>query len=115
MTFHRPFQLPSLCTGGQIQLTIQSKNFEVITMRTRWWTWAAVTRFAEIVCSMYSLGCVPFGDGIRLGGDVPNHPMCEQTARSIRVIDNQSQALRATWHPGDLQRRAGIAGVTCKF
>src|SRR6266496_5274995 len=115
MPFHRCIQLTPLRTRGQVQLAIERENLEVIAMRARRWTRSAVTRFAEVTCSLHAFGRASFRDRIGLGRDVPDYPMRKQTARRIRVIYDQDQAFRARRNLRNLQRWAAVATVTCEF
>src|SRR5437870_2107498 len=94
MTFHRRVQLAPLRAGRQTQLPIQCENLEVITMRTRGWTRSAIARFPEVVCSLDSFWRASFGNRTDLRRNVPNRPMCEQSARRIGIIDDQDEAFR---------------------
>src|SRR4030095_5901090 len=115
MPFHGCIQLTPFRAGGQIQLAIERENLEVIAMRARGWTRSTVTGFTEVICSVDAFWCASLCDRVGLRRDVPSHPMRKESARRIRVIYDQGQTLRASRHLGNLQRRAGVAAVTCEL
>src|SRR5205823_12901730 len=58
------------------------------------WARSAVARLPEVVCSLYSLWRASFRNRSGLRRKVPNHPMREQSARRVRIIDDQDKAFR---------------------
>src|SRR5467141_4088023 len=114
MAFHRSIQLPSSCTGWQIQLSIQGENLEVVAVHARGWTRSAVARFAEVVCAVYSFRRASFRNSDRLRRDVPSHPMREQSARRIWIIDDQHESFCFGKNARNLQSRTGVCAVARK-
>jgi len=112
MTFHRCLQLAPLRAERQIQLSVEGENPEVITVRARRWTRSAVARLAEVVCSLHSFWRAAFRDGAGLRRDVPNRPMREQSARRVRIINDQDNAFRFGRNIRDLQRGTSVRAVT---
>ena len=115
MTLHRRVELAPFRADRQIQLAVERKNLEVITMRPRGRTRSAVTRFAEVIRTVNAFWSTSFLDAAGLRRDIPNSPMREQPVRGIRIIDDQGKAFRSRRNIRDLQGRAGIRAVTCKF
>src|SRR5947208_13786419 len=94
MSFHRRVKLAAFCAEGQIQLAIKSENLEVITVRARRRAWSAVSRCAEVICTLYAFWHASLLNRTRLGRDLPNGPVREQRTRCIAIIDTQCQGFR---------------------
>src|SRR5207244_6150272 len=79
-------------------------------------TGSAVIAFTEIICALDpGSGRTVLGDSCRFWIDVPDDPVRKQTARRIRIIDNQDQRFRFIRDATDLQCRTDVRSVTGEF
>ena len=116
MTAHGGIEFGAAHTRLQIQFGIEREDFEKITMRSGGRTGAAVIAFAKIVRALdRASGCTVLADSCRFRIDVPGDPMRKQTARRIRIIDNQDQRFRFIRDATDLQFRTDVRSVTGEF
>src|SRR5436305_3144027 len=103
-------------TGFQFQLEVEREDFEKIAMSSGRWTGATVIAFTKIICALHpASGRTVLGDSCRFRIDVPDDPMRKQTARRIRIINNQNQRLCVVRNGTNLQFRAYVRSVTGKF
>src|SRR5947208_11673611 len=85
-------------------------------MRSGGRTWSAVIAFTKIICALDSgSGRTVLGHSCRFWIDVPDDPVRKQTARRIRIIDNQDQRFRFIRDATDLQFRTDVRSVTGEF
>src|SRR5438128_10373580 len=85
-------------------------------MRSGGRTGAAVIALTKIVFALDRASRrTVLGDSCRFRIDVPDDPMRKQTARRIRIIDNQDKRLRVVRNATNLQFRAYVRSVTGKF
>ena len=116
MTAHGGVEFGAARTGFQFQFSVEREDFEKIAMRPRGRTGAAVIPFPEIICALdCGSGRAILGDSCRFWIDVPDDPVRKQTARRIRIIDNQDQRFRFIRDATDLQFRTDVRSVTGEF
>ena len=116
MTAHGGIEFGAARTGFQFQFSVEREDFEKIAMRPRGRTGAAVIPFIKIICALNSdSGRTVLGDSCRFRIDVPDDPVRKQTARRIRIIDNQDQRFRFIRDATDLQFRTDVRSVTGEF
>src|SRR5437879_3550494 len=85
-------------------------------MRSEGRTGTAIIAFTKIICPLDSAsGRTVLGDLCRFRIDVPDDPMRKQTARRIRIIDNQDERFRFVRDATDLQFRTYVRSVTGEF
>ena len=103
VTMHRRIQFGAACARFQIQLRIKRENLEKIVMSPGGRTWTTIIAFPEIVRALNAAGWrAVLADIARSRIDVPDNPMREQTARRIRIIDDQDKRLRLAGYAIDL-------------
>jgi hypothetical protein len=113
MTAHGGIEFGAARTGFQFQFGVECEDFEKIAMRSGGRTGAAVIAFTKIICALDPAGGhTVLGDLSRFRIDVPDDPMRKQTARRIRIIDNQDQRFRLIRDATDLQFRTYVRSVT---
>jgi len=116
MTAHGGVEFGAARTGFQFQFSVEREDFEKIAMRPRGRTGAAVIPFPEIICALdCGSGRAILGDPCRFRIDVPDDPVRKQTARRIRIIDNQDQRFRFIQDATDLQFGTDVRSVTGEF
>jgi len=116
MTAHGGVEFGAARTGFQFQFSVEREDFEKIAMRPRGRTGATVIAFTKIICALDpGSGRTVLGDSCRFRIDVPDDPMRKQTARRIRIIDNQDQRFRFIRDATDLQFRTDVCSVAGKF
>src|SRR5438067_4022954 len=116
MTAHGGVEFGAAGTGFQFQFNVERDDFEKIAMRSGGRTWSAVIAFTKIICALDSgSGRTVLGHSSRSSNDVPDEPVRKQTARRIRIIDNQDQRFRFIRDATDLQFRADVRSVTGEF
>src|SRR5437762_4878517 len=116
MTAHGGVEFGAAGTGFQFQFNVERDDFEKIAMRSGGRTWSAVIAFTKIICALDSgSGRTVLGDSCRFWIDVPDDPVRKQTARRIRIIDNQDQRFRFIRDATDLQFRTDVRSVTSEF
>src|SRR5438477_4563240 len=116
MTAHGGVEFGAAGTGFQFQFNVERDDFEKIAMRSGGRTWSAVIAFTKIICALDSgSGRTVLGHSCRFWIDVPDDPVRKQTARRIRIIDNQDQRFRFIRDAADLQFRTDARSVTGEF
>src|SRR5437660_12069742 len=116
MTAHGGVEFGAARTGFQFQFNVERDDFEKIAMRSGGRTWSAVIAFTKIICALDSgSGGTVLGHSCRFWIDVPDDPVRKQTARRIRIIDNQDQRFRFIRDATDLQFRTDVRSVTGEF
>jgi hypothetical protein len=116
MTAHRGIEFGAARTGFQFQFSVEREDFEEIAMRSGRRTGAAVIAFTKIIGALDpGTGRTGLGDSCRFWIDVPDDPVRKQTARGIRIIDNQDQRFRFIREATNLQFRTYIRSVTGEF
>ena len=110
MTFHRCIQLSAFRAEWQIQLVIERENLEVIAMRPRGRTGAAVTRFAEVICSLHSFRRAAFRNPVGLGRifqtvQCVNNPLGASGSSTTRARLFASEGISAICNGGLYSRR----------
>jgi len=116
MTAHGGVEFGAARIGFQFQFSVEREDFEKIAMRPRGRTGSAVIAFTEIICALDpGSGRTVLGDSCRFWIDVPDDPVRKQTARRIRIIDNQDQRFRFIRDATDLQCRTDVRSVTGEF
>src|SRR4029077_10317943 len=116
MTAHGGIEFGAARTGFQFQLSVEREDFEKIAMRSRRRTGAAVIAFPEIIGALDSgSGRTVLGDSCRFWIDVPDDPVRKQSARRIRIINNQDQRFRFIRDATDLEFRTDVRSVTGEF
>src|SRR2546430_1836369 len=116
MTAHGGVEFGAAGTGFQFQFNVERDDFEKIAMRSGGRTWSAVIAFTKIICALDSgSGRTVLGHSCRFWIDVPDDPVRKQTARRIRIIDNQDQRFRFIRDATDLQFRTDVRSVTGEF
>jgi len=116
MTAHRGIEFGAARTGFQFQFSVEREDFEKIAMRSGGRTGAAVIAFTKIIGALApGDGRVVLSDSCRFRIDVPDDPVRKQTARRIRIIDNQDQRFRFIREATDLQFGTDVRSVTGEF
>jgi hypothetical protein len=116
MTAHGGVEFGAARIGFQFQFSVEREDFEKIAMRPPRWTGSAVIAFTKIISALNSdSGRTVLGDSCRFWIDVPDDPVRKQTARRIRIIDNQDQRFRFIRDATDLQFRTDVRSVTGEF
>jgi hypothetical protein len=94
--FHRAIQFGTLRVTPQIKHAIECEDFEKVAMRSGGRARTAIASFAEVIRSLHrSAGEISLTHVRQFRIDIPDEPMGEESARRIRIIDNQHQTLRA--------------------
>src|SRR4029077_8668553 len=116
MTAHGGVEFGAARTGFQFQFSVEREDFEKIAMHSRGRTWSAVIAFTKITCALDPGGRrAVLGDSCCFRIDVPDDPVRKQTARRIRIIDNQDHRFRFIRDATDLQFRTDVRSATGEF
>ena len=116
MTAHGRVEFGAARTGFQFQFSVEREDFEKIAMRSGGRTGTAVIAFTKIIDALDSgSGRTVLGHSCHFRIDVPDEPVRKQTARRIRIIDNQDQRFRFIRDATDLQFRTDVRSVTGEF
>jgi hypothetical protein len=116
MTAHSGIEFGAARTGFQLQFSVEREDFEKIAMRSGGRTWSAVIAFTKIICALDpGRGRAALGDSCCFRIDVPDDPVRKQTARRIRIIDNQDQRFRFIRDATDLEFRTDVRSGTGEF
>src|SRR5205814_1848029 len=111
VTLHRAIQIRTLPARFQTQHLIKSINFEEISVRPGRRAWTAVARFAETILTFDRSWRAVLRNFSRLRIDIPNEPMGKQTARGVRIIDNENKTFRFRRHCLKAQRWTRVSAI----